>query len=338
MLIQHALRVHTEYVLIKSVGTKVLWVVASETTSSRGWSIFPSPPVPCLNCGGRDRLCPHLSLRSTTCLTGSGSIQPVPRLHGKMYCPGTGCKKLTVKEFKELYPGEKLPNHPDGFMLPQNLSEMYLLPPKTLLELMDLDDPPSVSVYLNYMQVYFDDLKLSRTLNIAVRKFCRENLSQIGSEEIFDMTHNHMTCIITTFVLFLLSLSCTLHPIHMILPPVVESAEFVVYISFAIIGLGHYWPKPGVLSHFSQGHKQMAELRIRGIHFVPRGTRLDTQLNMGQISVHSRDNFNNPFLSGVSVEMGKATHSALYLAVSPTTQPNLLMMHPASEVGGGIYS
>ncbi|GFY44875.1 hypothetical protein TNIN_220661 [Trichonephila inaurata madagascariensis] len=43
------------------------------------------------------------------------------RLHGKMYCPGTGCKKLTVKEFKELYPGEKLPNHPDGFLEVENL-------------------------------------------------------------------------------------------------------------------------------------------------------------------------------------------------------------------------
>ncbi|GFX50201.1 hypothetical protein TNCV_2782231 [Trichonephila clavipes] len=40
--------VHTEYILVKSVGPKVLWVVAAETTSVGDWRIFPSPPVPCL--------------------------------------------------------------------------------------------------------------------------------------------------------------------------------------------------------------------------------------------------------------------------------------------------
>ncbi|GFX87935.1 transposable element Tcb2 transposase [Trichonephila clavipes] len=48
----NTLRVHTEYVLVKSVGLKVLWEVAAETTGAEGWGIFPSTPVPCLNCGG----------------------------------------------------------------------------------------------------------------------------------------------------------------------------------------------------------------------------------------------------------------------------------------------
>ncbi|GFV49950.1 retrovirus-related Pol polyprotein from transposon 412 [Trichonephila clavipes] len=46
--------VHTEYVLVKSVGPKVLW---SEITSAGDWRIFSSPTVPCLNCGGGDWWC-----------------------------------------------------------------------------------------------------------------------------------------------------------------------------------------------------------------------------------------------------------------------------------------
>ncbi|GFT23354.1 uncharacterized protein TNCV_2016421 [Trichonephila clavipes] len=57
------LRVHTEYVLVKSVDPKVLWAAAVEITGAGGWRIFPSPPVPCLNCGGGDRWC-----RIPTCL------------------------------------------------------------------------------------------------------------------------------------------------------------------------------------------------------------------------------------------------------------------------------
>ncbi|GFV56019.1 uncharacterized protein TNCV_2266051 [Trichonephila clavipes] len=57
----NTLRVHTEYVLVKSVGPRVLWAVAAETTSAGDWRIFPSPSVPCLNCGGGDRWCRHLS-------------------------------------------------------------------------------------------------------------------------------------------------------------------------------------------------------------------------------------------------------------------------------------
>ncbi|GFV88432.1 uncharacterized protein TNCV_1242451 [Trichonephila clavipes] len=55
----NTLRVHTEYVLVKSVGPKVLFTVAAETTSAGSWRIFPSPPVLCLNCGGGDRWCRH---------------------------------------------------------------------------------------------------------------------------------------------------------------------------------------------------------------------------------------------------------------------------------------
>ncbi|GFW37934.1 craniofacial development protein 2 [Trichonephila clavipes] len=57
----NTLRVHTEYVLVKSVGSKVFWAVTAETTGAGGWRIFLSPPVPCLNCGGGDRGCLHLS-------------------------------------------------------------------------------------------------------------------------------------------------------------------------------------------------------------------------------------------------------------------------------------
>ncbi|GFV61664.1 uncharacterized protein TNCV_188221 [Trichonephila clavipes] len=57
----NTLGVHTECVLVKSGGPKVLWVVAAETTSAGDLRIFPFPPVPCLNCGGGDRWCRHLS-------------------------------------------------------------------------------------------------------------------------------------------------------------------------------------------------------------------------------------------------------------------------------------
>ncbi|GFU29192.1 hypothetical protein TNCV_278091 [Trichonephila clavipes] len=52
---------HPLTVLVKLVGPKVLWVVAAKTTATGGWKIFPSPTVPCLNCGGGDRWCRHLS-------------------------------------------------------------------------------------------------------------------------------------------------------------------------------------------------------------------------------------------------------------------------------------
>ncbi|GFV90137.1 hypothetical protein TNCV_4378531 [Trichonephila clavipes] len=64
----NTLREHTECVLVKSVGPKVLWVVAAETTGAGGWKMFLSPPVPCLNCGDGYRWCRHPSYRSPTCL------------------------------------------------------------------------------------------------------------------------------------------------------------------------------------------------------------------------------------------------------------------------------
>ncbi|GFY06815.1 hypothetical protein TNCV_482201 [Trichonephila clavipes] len=60
------LRVHTEYVLVKSVDPKALWVVAAETTGAGDWRIFPSPPVPSLNCRGGDRWWRHLCQRNPT--------------------------------------------------------------------------------------------------------------------------------------------------------------------------------------------------------------------------------------------------------------------------------
>ncbi|GFU03634.1 hypothetical protein TNCV_199781 [Trichonephila clavipes] len=43
------LRVHTEHVLVKSAGPKVLW--AESRVQSTG-EYFPPPSVTCLNCGG----------------------------------------------------------------------------------------------------------------------------------------------------------------------------------------------------------------------------------------------------------------------------------------------
>ncbi|GFX83991.1 hypothetical protein TNCV_4857991 [Trichonephila clavipes] len=64
----NTLRVHTEYVLVKSMGLKVLWVITAETMGAGVWRIFPSPPVSCLNCGSGDRCCHHLSCISSNCL------------------------------------------------------------------------------------------------------------------------------------------------------------------------------------------------------------------------------------------------------------------------------
>ncbi|GFV64133.1 hypothetical protein TNCV_1220241 [Trichonephila clavipes] len=47
------------------------------------------------------------------------------------------------------------------------------------------------------------------------------------------------------------------------------------------------------------------ELHVRNIRLPDSGNRLDVELKMAEISVHSRHNFNNPFLSGIPVERGK---------------------------------
>ncbi|GFS90507.1 uncharacterized protein TNCV_4097111 [Trichonephila clavipes] len=53
----NTLRVHTEYVLVKSVGPKSCGL----SHERRDWRILPSPSVPCRNCGGGDRWCRHLT-------------------------------------------------------------------------------------------------------------------------------------------------------------------------------------------------------------------------------------------------------------------------------------
>ncbi|GFT30062.1 uncharacterized protein TNCV_715281 [Trichonephila clavipes] len=53
----NTLRVHTEYVLVKSVGPKSCGL----SHKRRDWRIFPSPSVQCRNCRGGDRWCRHLS-------------------------------------------------------------------------------------------------------------------------------------------------------------------------------------------------------------------------------------------------------------------------------------
>ncbi|GFX50775.1 general transcription factor II-I repeat domain-containing protein 2 [Trichonephila clavipes] len=65
----HSPSVHAEIVevetgdvaIVKSVDPKVLWVVAAETTSARDWRIVPFPSAPGLNCEGGGRWCRHLS-------------------------------------------------------------------------------------------------------------------------------------------------------------------------------------------------------------------------------------------------------------------------------------
>ncbi|GFX65397.1 hypothetical protein TNCV_4475171 [Trichonephila clavipes] len=64
----NTLRAHTKYLLVKSVGPKALCAVVAEAMGAGGWKILSSLPVPCLNCGGRDRWWRHLSCRSPTCL------------------------------------------------------------------------------------------------------------------------------------------------------------------------------------------------------------------------------------------------------------------------------
>ncbi|GFT89208.1 hypothetical protein TNCV_3085831 [Trichonephila clavipes] len=64
----NSLRVHTEYVLVKSVGLKILQAVAAGTKGAGEWRMFPTLPVPYRNCRGGDRWCHHLSYRNRTCL------------------------------------------------------------------------------------------------------------------------------------------------------------------------------------------------------------------------------------------------------------------------------
>ncbi|GFY21158.1 uncharacterized protein TNCV_3992021 [Trichonephila clavipes] len=57
-MLPNIFQVHTEYVLVKSVGPKVLW---AESRVQGTGEFFPSHSVPYLNCGGGDRWCRHLS-------------------------------------------------------------------------------------------------------------------------------------------------------------------------------------------------------------------------------------------------------------------------------------
>ncbi|GFT93765.1 hypothetical protein TNCV_2111571 [Trichonephila clavipes] len=50
-------QVHTVYVLVKSVGPKVLWL----NHECRGLENTSSPSIPCLNCGAGNRWCRRLS-------------------------------------------------------------------------------------------------------------------------------------------------------------------------------------------------------------------------------------------------------------------------------------
>ncbi|GFQ85113.1 uncharacterized protein TNCT_521341 [Trichonephila clavata] len=169
-------------------------------------------------------------------------------LQGKTYCPETSCKKLTVKEFKELYPGEKLPSKPEDFLVPLNLSEVYLLPPKRLLEILEVDYLPSVALYLNYFQVNMGEIKMKPA-------------------------------------------------------PIVRSYSSVPPMCFYFNVLGKN--ESYLMTVKKTPFLTEAELHLRRIHMINGGKRLDAELNMGQISVHSQNNFNNPFLTGVSIENGK---------------------------------
>ncbi|GFW73442.1 hypothetical protein TNCV_2801061 [Trichonephila clavipes] len=58
------LRVHMEYVIVESVGSKVLGEVAAKTTIVGDWRKLPSPPVPWLNLGGGGVVSPCIVLKS----------------------------------------------------------------------------------------------------------------------------------------------------------------------------------------------------------------------------------------------------------------------------------
>ncbi|GFT32021.1 uncharacterized protein TNCV_3468631 [Trichonephila clavipes] len=136
-----------------------------------------------------------------------------------------------------------------GVMVPQNLSEIYLLPPKTLSELIDSHYPPQVAPYLKYLETYMGSVKMMKPAPFVKS--------------------------------------------HSSLPP--------NCFYFNVLGKNENHSMSIKKTRFLTE----TELHLRGIHIVDVGRRLDAQLNMGQISVHSRHNFNNPFLTGVSVENGK---------------------------------
>ncbi|GFQ67636.1 hypothetical protein TNCT_35711 [Trichonephila clavata] len=76
-------------------------------------------------------------------------------MQGKTYCPENSCKRLTIKQFKKLYPGENLPNNPDNFLISRNLSGMYMFPPQILFKLVNSKDPPLVMPFYTPVQLYF---------------------------------------------------------------------------------------------------------------------------------------------------------------------------------------
>ncbi|GFY69010.1 hypothetical protein TNIN_152381 [Trichonephila inaurata madagascariensis] len=172
-------------------------------------------------------------------------------LQGVTYCPETGCKRLTVKEFKELYPGEKVPTLHDDFLLPVNLSEIYLLPPKKLLKLVNagMSYGPTIRPYYSY----FNSMKLPYAI-LKTAPFVRSHSNFPPKCYYFNVIEINET-----------------------LKGIIRNAETLAGI----------------------------ELHLRNIILPDSGRRMDIELGTGQISVHSRNNFNNPFLTGMSVERGK---------------------------------
>ncbi|GFY37545.1 hypothetical protein TNIN_140171 [Trichonephila inaurata madagascariensis] len=70
------------------------------------------------------------------------------------HCREMGCKHLTIKEFKERYPGEDVPGDRNFFLLPVNLSGIYLLPPEKLRSLVPTGLPPIVLPYFSTIQLH----------------------------------------------------------------------------------------------------------------------------------------------------------------------------------------
>ncbi|GFY14416.1 hypothetical protein TNCV_1314701 [Trichonephila clavipes] len=96
----NTLRMHTEYVLVNSVDPKVSWAVAEKPRVEENISL-PSL-VPCLNSGGGDRWCRHLSCKSPTCLR----LWQHPFLpFGKNMTATTGCPDLKYPKVMAYYYG-----------------------------------------------------------------------------------------------------------------------------------------------------------------------------------------------------------------------------------------
>ncbi|GFY72912.1 hypothetical protein TNIN_292031 [Trichonephila inaurata madagascariensis] len=73
-------------------------------------------------------------------------------------CSETDCKLYTVKE----HPSEVLLNRPKYSKITSKHSEVYMLPPETLLKIVNSEYPPQVFTYFNYFRLYLEGKEMKR--------------------------------------------------------------------------------------------------------------------------------------------------------------------------------